>query len=338
MFAWLVRAFGGARREESRVRPVLKKPPERAREPDSRRYLETLASEVAALPVLTPFEEQQTSELVERIAHYAATHVIDPPVVPALASRMLELLRQPDIDVHELSRLIERDQATAAKLMSIANSALYRGKSEIATIRDAIVFLGTEQVAQIAIVLATRALFESSAERGRGEHFTRLFQHAMTTAFTACHLVTQRSRRHSEAAFLGGLFHDVGKAVALRAFLQMSRETADARPPEGVIDAALHLMHAEPSSVLYTSWKLPESLMAICKSHHRLSAEAARELHFVRLVSGLDALRAGADAEKREALQEIEESAAALRMTDAELRAAHTSTKEFAERVARMFG
>lgn len=339
MFAWFRRLLGGADRTVRRSAPhaqgAATAPTKTAEE---RTYLASLAEELEAVKGLSPSEEQQTSELVERITTYVGTHAIDPPVVPSLATRMLELLRREEIDVHELTRLIERDQATAAKLLSISNSALYRGQTEIATVRDAIVFLGTEQVAQIAIVLATRALFEGGQERGRGgDRWARLFGHAMTTAFAACHLVTQRSRRHAEAAFLGGLFHDVGKAVALRAMHEMLRTQGGKPASDTVTDAALQLIHGEPTSVLYESWKLPQPLMAICKNHHRLNADAARELHFVRLVSGLDTLRSGADVEKHEALQEVAESAAALRMADAELRAADTTTREFAERVQRMF-
>jgi putative nucleotidyltransferase with HDIG domain len=344
MFGWLSRLFG-ARTDPPRTRAGT-----RAQGGAQRRsaasgakgetYLATLAQELQAVPMLSPEEEQQTSDLVERVTRYVGTHAIDPPVVPALATRMLDLLRQAEVDVQELTRLIERDQATAAKVLSIANSAVYRGRSEIGTVRDAVVFLGTEQVAQIAIVLATRAMFESPKERALGgtERWSRLFNHAMTTAFCSCHLVTQRSKRHSEAAFLGGLFHDVGKTVALRAVHEMLKNEGGKAASDTVVDAALQLIHAEPTSVLYESWKLPESLIRIVRNHHRLSAEAPRELHFVRLVSALDTLRAGADVEKHEALQEVGESAAALKMADAELRAAHTSTKEFAERVQQMFG
>jgi putative nucleotidyltransferase with HDIG domain len=341
MFAWLWRIFGGAPTDGARVRP--NPPPKHtvgaiaASKREEKTYFEQLSLEVAAIPMLTPHQEQLTSELVERLARYVSTHSIDPPVVPSLATRMLELLHRSEIDTHELTRLIERDQATAAKVLSISNSALYRGQREIATVRDAIVYLGTEQVAQIAIVLATRVLFDNPAERAGTGRYARLFDHAMTTAFAACQLVTQRSKRHSEAAFLGGLFHDVGKAVALRAFSEMSKKQGGKPSEDVVIDAALRLMHAEPSSVLYDAWKLPQSLMTICKNHHRLSPDAARELHFVRLVSGLDTLRAGADVEKREALQEVEESAAALRMADPELRVANTTTTEYAERVKQMF-
>jgi len=132
---------------------------------DKETYIETLTREVGVLEPLTPAEEQRTSELVEEVVAHLSTHVIEPPVVPALAARMLELLRAPEIDVLALARLIERDQASAAKLMSIANSALYRGQTEIGTVRDAVIFLGTEEVSRIAIGLASRTLFE-----GPGQH------------------------------------------------------------------------------------------------------------------------------------------------------------------------
>jgi len=328
-------AQGSAQRARPGTQPTT--PARTAEEP----YVETLARELGEVPGLTPHEEQRTSQLVEAVAGYLSTHDIDPPVMPALASRMLELLRAEEVDVVALARLIEKDQATSAKLMSIANSALYKGNSEVQGVRDAIVFLGTEQVAQIAIGLASRAMFDSPIKKPHalgGARWGRLFNHAMTTAFAACHLASQRSRKHSEPAFIGGLFHDVGKAVALRALSDVVAEKGLEKPSEAVIDAALQLIHSEPTAALYESWKLPRQLMAMCQNHHRLAIDAVPELHFVRVVSGLDALRRGSGVERREALSEIAESAAALRMTDAQLRVANSETFEYGEKVLRMFG
>jgi hypothetical protein len=77
--------------------------------------------------------------------------------------------------------------------------------------------------------------------------------------------------------------------------------------------------------------------MQVCKNHHRLAADPPPELHVVRLVSGLDALRYGAPAEQRDAIAEVGESAAALGLSDAELRVADRETKEYSERVKMMF-
>jgi HD-like signal output (HDOD) protein len=345
MFAWLTRLFGGAEPQPklAQAKPRMTAPtanakPKAVAAPKKDDYFQKLSAQVAELPALTPAEEQETTALIEDVSYFVSTHHIDPPVMPAVATRMLELTRQDEVDVHALARLIEKDQATAAKLLSIANSAVFKGNSEISGLRDAIVFLGTEQVAQIAVGLASRAVFDGPHKAGASApRFSRLFNHAMTTAFAACAIASKRNRRHSEPAFLGGLFHDVGKAVALRAINEMTANKGATMPPEHVIDAALQQIHSDPNAVLYESWKLPSSLMQVCKNHHRLAADPPPELHVVRLVSGLDALRYGAPAEQRDAIAEVGESAAALGLSDAELRVADRETKEYSERVKMMF-
>ncbi|MET0286153.1 MAG: HDOD domain-containing protein [Polyangiales bacterium] len=348
MLAWLTRLFGSAEPQPKPVMaraaaPTVNAKPKlataakpAAKKEDS--YLAKLGAQLPEAQPLSPQEEQEVSALVEDISYFVGTHRIDPPVMPAVASRMLELTRQDDVDVHALARLIEKDQATAAKLLSIANSPAYKTANEIQGLRDAIVFLGSEQVAQIAVGLASRALFDGPSKAGaNSKRFARLFNHAMTTAFGACQIASRRNRRHSEAAFLGGLFHDVGKAVALRAIDEMTANKGATMPSERVIDTALQLIHADPEAALYQSWKLPSSLKEVCKHHQRLAPEPSPELHVVRLVSALDLLRHGADNERRDALGEVGESAAALGLSDAELRVADQETKDFGERVKLMF-
>lgn len=302
-------------------------------------YLESLAEGIVSVSPLTGDEEQRASDLVERVAAFLGTHAIEPPVMPALASRMMELLQAPEVDAIALSRLIERDQATAARLLSITNSAMFRGTNKIETVRDAVVYLGTEQVAQIAMALASRSLYAGGASLRPADaaRWSRLFLHALTTAFGACHLMTRRTHRHSDATFLGGLFHDVGKAVAFRAIGTLVDQGRMSPPSERVLDVALQSLHREPTSVLYDSWSLPSPLLTICKHHHRLCEDATPELHFVRLVSAFDVLRVGPALEQSEALQEISESTTALALTGPELRVAHTESREYGERVEKMF-
>ncbi|HEX5659295.1 MAG TPA: hypothetical protein VFX59_19005, partial [Polyangiales bacterium] len=121
MFAWLTRMFGGAepqprlalRVAAPTVNAKPKATPESKATKDS--YLAKLAAQQPPPSALSPEDEQEVSALVEDISYFVGTHRIDPPVMPAVATRMLELTRQDEVDVHALARLIEKDQATAAK-------------------------------------------------------------------------------------------------------------------------------------------------------------------------------------------------------------------------------
>jgi HD-like signal output (HDOD) protein len=340
MLAWLRDMFGGAKPAAPPSRAVHAKAPAREKPRDEGLW-DALRKERGEFAPLTPEDEEHAVKLVCDVVAYVCEQTPDPPAMPALAPRILDVVRETEIDVAKLVRTLEQDQAISAKLMSAANSAAFGPPREIGSLRDAITYMGTQQTAQIAICLATRSLFDADARaelsmyRGR---WSRLFHHGMTTAFAAANFAAQRQRRHSDEAFLGGLFHDVGRAVALRAISALTLAGKWDTPSEHVMDEVLYRIHATPGSEFYDRWTLPSQLMQICCDHHQLDSadNPSSDFHVVSLISSLDALRAGTVADKRYALEELRTSAERLKLSDAELRAAHTDTRLFAERVGRM--
>jgi HD-like signal output (HDOD) protein len=341
MLAWLREVFGGKPRAAPAARPVQARPPPAREKPKDDALWETLRAERGSFEPLVEEDDAQVVQLVCRVVDYVCQQKPDPPVMPVLAPRILELVRQPDVDVAKLVRALEQDQAISAKLLSAVNSAMFSPAQEITTLRDAILYMGIDQTAQIAIALATRSLFDADARAELSMYrarWARLFQHGMTTAFAAGNFAAQRQRRHSDEAFLGGLFHDVGRAVALRAISALTLAGEWETPSEAILDEVLYRIHAFPGAEFYDRWTLPSQLMQICCDHHQLDSatDMSSDFYVVSLISSLDALRAGTAADKRYALDEVRVSAEQLKLTDAELRAAHTETHEFARRVSRM--
>lgn len=340
MLSWLREVFGGKAAAEPAKRAVPAKLPAREKPRDEALW-ETLRNERGEFAPLSEEDEELAVKLVCDVVAYVCEQTTDPPVMPALAPRILDVVRESEVDVAKLVRTLEQDQAISAKLLSTANSAVFGPPREINSLRDAIVYMGTEQTAQVAICLATRSLFDADARaelsmyRGR---WSRLFKHGMTTAFAAANFSAQRQRRHSDEAFLGGLFHDVGRAVALRAISALTLAGKWEPPSEPIMDEVLYRIHATPGAEFYDRWTLPSHLMQICCDHHQLddTESPSTDFHVVSLISSLDALRAGTAADKRYALDELRTSAERLKLSDAELRAAHTDTRVFAERVNRM--
>jgi HD-like signal output (HDOD) protein len=342
MLSWLREMFGSKPAAAPVRRAVQAKAPAREKPRDEALW-EMLRQERGEFAPLAPEDEEQAVKLVCDLVAYVCEETPDPPVMPALAPRILDVVREAEVDVPKLVRTLEQDQAISAKLLSAANSAAFGPPKEITSLRDAIIYMGTEQTAHIAICLATRSLFDADARaelsmyRGR---WARLFHHGMTTAFAAASFTAQRQRRHSEEAFLGGLFHDVGRAVALRAISALTLAGKWEPPSEPVMDEVLYRIHATPGAEFYDRWTLPSHLMQICCDHHQLdnAENPSNDFHVVCLISSLDALRAGTIADKRYALDELRASAQQLKLSDAELRAAHTDTRLFAERASRMLG
>ncbi|MFM2419474.1 MAG: hypothetical protein RL385_4197 [Pseudomonadota bacterium] len=343
MLGWIVNLFRGTPKTAPGVaRTGAGADPARVPVATGPSYLELLRTQVKAPMPLTPEEDEQVGGLVSRVLAYVVERELEPPTMPALAPRVLDTLKDPRLDVARLARTLENDQAISAKVLTIANSAMFSPTKSVASLRDAITLLGIDQVAQIAIGLATRSLFDSGAraelavDRGR---WNRLFVHSMVTAFATADIVAKQQRRASDEAFLSGLFHDVGKVVALRAISAMTVAGEWPNISDDLLDEVLHRVHGLHGEALYAQWTLPSALLQVCAMHHRLEAcaEAPPLLHWVSLVSSFDALRNGSPCQQREALAELPTCATRLGLTDPQLRVAHTATKEFAERVQRLF-
>jgi putative nucleotidyltransferase with HDIG domain len=305
-------------------------------------FFEQLASELPPIEDVSAQDEPAIAQLVMQVVAYVTQKKLDPPVVPALVPRVLDIVGEPEVDLTRLTHVIQQDLAISAKLLSVANSPMFGSGSEVKTVRQAIAHLGSEQVAQVAIGLACR----SNMDSGKGvppaiaARWQRLFQHGMTCALAAAQLAGKQDRAAQEAAFLGGLFHDVGKAVSLRAIEALSLAGALAPVTERVMDEALQRIHAYPGDEFYQKWTLPEPLMQLCARHHQLDdlEQMPATFYLVTLVSSFDSLLVGGEASRREALQEARISAERLGMTEQALSDAYRETRSLGEKAMRMFG
>lgn len=313
-----------------------------ARPVSSPRFLERLAAELPPVAPVAEHDEPAINALVMQAVQFVTLKKLDPPVVPALVPQVLAITSEPEVDLHRLTDLIQQDLAISAKLLSVANSPLFGRSREAKTVRQAIALLGSEQVAQISIGLACRSTMASDRHGNSlfAPRWERLFRHGMTCALAASKLVGEQDPTLQEAAFLGGLFHDVGKAVALRAVEAMLATGQLPLPTDAVLDEALQRMHAYPGDEFYEKWTLPEPLMELCARHHQLEDfdDGSPAFYLVTLASSFDSLHSGSQASRREALREAQLSAERLGYSDVQLGDAYKETRALAERATGLFG
>jgi len=267
-----------------------------------------------------------------------------PASAPSLSLRILNLVAAPDADIGELSRLVSADPAVTAGVLTVANSALYRGVQEIETVREAISRLGFEEVARIAGALSARSLFNPrlKAELAAfGPRFGDLYHRALTVASGAAWQVMQGRAGRSDRAFLGGMLHDVGKSVALRSVAALALEGKLALPEGGDrLSRLLDRVHLEVGGETHQEWNLPQYLTVIAVRHHDGEVPAGEDfadLHAVRLVAAVHDLRAEPAFAAR-AAAEVVQSAGALGISPNAVRALSAELRDTAQRVAVVFG
>ena len=199
--------------------------------------------------------------------------------MPASIGRLCTMMNQPDTTIAEISRLVELDQALTANTLKMANSAWSSAKSPIATVRQAVIRLGTARILGLALAQNIANKFKSPFEGyNLAEH--ELWRHSVAAALAA-EIMNEFTNRHIPGvAFTGALLHDIGKLILARHIdkqmlekihQMMSEDNATYLEAER---ALLKTDHAVVGGEIARHWQFPEQLVYAIEKHHDIDLNA----------------------------------------------------------------
>lgn len=134
----------------------------------------------------------------------------DLPPMPTVASRAISLVEDPDCTATELTKLLSTDTALAARVLKIANSAMFARQREITTLNQAIMVIGFKSLKGV-IVAATLRQFQKKF----GPVERMIWESSMCSGMAASMMAKQLKKRYVEEIFLLGLLHSLGQIVLL---------------------------------------------------------------------------------------------------------------------------
>ncbi len=145
----------------------------------------------------------------EQIQRACQNNLLDLPVMPEVAMLLRKLASEAEPSIHNFVQIVQQDIVIAARLVEVANSALYRPRVPILTVRDAAVRLGFFRSCQIASSLSLRSVFKFKHSQSQ-DLINELWLHSKETS-AACYVLAKNcTELNPETALLAGLIHDVG--------------------------------------------------------------------------------------------------------------------------------
>jgi HD-like signal output (HDOD) protein len=222
--------------------------------------------------------QKKGASLLEMVQEYAASETLSLPVFPSVAQELYGRMADENSSVSDIAAIIAKDQALAAQMLKIANSAFFAGLNNVRTIRESIMRLGVNQVFNY-LVASGQKNFYVSRDPVIAQHLKVLWQHALATAKGSQWLL--RKTGYSELAdegFLAGLFHDIGKLLLLRVFETIRSENHDITLSDSFTLEVLDSMHVDQGYTLMVEWGIPQTYSDVVKHHHDENADCANTL------------------------------------------------------------
>lgn len=210
-------------------------------------------------------------------AERIVTNVLKVAALPAVAMKFSEAIRDPLTSNQDLENIVSEDSALAAKVLMIANSALYNFPSKIDTISNAITIIGHKQLSEIILSCSIVAMFKDIPQDVID--MEQFWRHSIAVATAARILAASRREQNIEKYFTAGLLHDIGKLIifveAPKYALEVIQQCAIRSELMYKVEKdVLGFDHAKLGAMLLKKWKLPDSVVSAVYYHHMPSVSS----------------------------------------------------------------
>ncbi len=187
------------------------------------------------------------------------------PTIPAVVARAQEILREGDQGaMKRAAEILEQDPFLAARALRVSAGSKGMAGQKKATLAEVVNKLGPRGVKALLVEATAQKVFVSrDAEIANA--LRRIWEHSVAVGTLARDVLALSGHSDSEAAYLAGLLHDVGKPVVASILLEAERQTTELdnrswiAAPEWV--DVIAATHRSIGVALGEKWQLPEGIL-----------------------------------------------------------------------------
>ncbi|MBW1939917.1 MAG: HDOD domain-containing protein [Deltaproteobacteria bacterium] len=228
------------------------------------------------------------------------------PTLPQILIKLIEACNNEETTHKEFSKIISKDPSLSAKIMRLVNSSYMGLNTRIKSIEQAVVYLGSDAIRNMAISASVVQVF-SHVKGDSLFSLNRFWRHSVMCASIARRIAKESSYEYPEEAFLSGLLHDIGKLVLWVNFKEDYAEILKdcEENPELLIGAEMRLgtTHCEVGAWLIRQWKFNSFVADAVLYHHEPVDKILHALPLVKIVYVANILCVKYDEDRQAALK-----------------------------------
>lgn len=195
----------------------------------------------------------------------------DIPTLPIVATRVTDLINDPNSSSGDIAEVLKKDQVLTAKVLKLINSPYYGIPGEVTDVRRALAYLGFNTLAQLVLSVSIMSMFPEK-QSGKFSMY-EFWKHALATAVASELLAKETKAAKPEECFTCGLLHDVGKVVLYQIapsdFLKVVQTAEKEQATFTDIEKRLEVPpHGYLGEYIANKWRLPMVIRMSIRYHH----------------------------------------------------------------------
>jgi HD-like signal output (HDOD) protein len=196
------------------------------------------------------------------------------PVPEKLQNKLTELLNRHNVSLHEVVPEMEKNPALVSKVLRVANSVNYSTRTPISSLREALIFIGTEYLHTLVSALDLFENIVKGAPNGVRALYESMWENSMRRAMLSKKIAEGWDASvDTSAAHIIGLLQNIGLLVRLCIEPELYLKMAELAKAEKtcLYSAELRVFaatHDELGAAILDRWNFPHEIIFAVANHH----------------------------------------------------------------------
>lgn len=193
------------------------------------------------------------------------------PTLPTVAYKLISISSNEEIGMKDIADLLSKDASLSAKVLKIANSALYNLPCKISTIHQAASRLGMNAIRNLTLSFS----FLSVKAKSKKDVFNyeKYWERSLSNAVAAKLIMAEIAKSDWEEVFIAGLLQDIGELIIALSLPQQYEQVLLEASNSGkdIVEIEQQIIGADHACIGYEvakNWGFPAQLLTPIQHHH----------------------------------------------------------------------
>lgn len=192
------------------------------------------------------------------------------PMVPKVVQELIASFQDQNVNIDDITDKVTHDQVLSARVLRLANSARFGGSRNIASLNDAVLLLGFDNVRMLVIASGIAGATTAIPGFDMKEYWGRSFEMANTSKVLA-----RLAKLDGQVAYTCGLLANIGELVLHVAepekALRIDRLVESGAERLATERMLLGMDLTEVGAELARRWNFPDAIQQAIREQHNLA-------------------------------------------------------------------